>query len=122
MGQSLTDIMGQIRGGFAMHQAGKELEELIAAVQETKKKGKLTITISVEPDKVDERIITLQPDVKTTIPRRGFNPGIFFVDDNGKLSKEDPAQLDMQLSREREGVTDMQAQAAALNKVGRGPA
>lgn len=120
MAQSLVDIMSQIRGGFAMHEAGKKLTEIVQAVNSTKKPGELTITIKVAPDKVDDRVVTMKPSIKAKIPEKGFNEGIFFIGADGKLTKEDPAQMAMELERKQQGVATLERSEAALEQLGRG--
>lgn len=113
--------MSQVRGGFAVHIAGEKLQEVLKAVVETGKPGELTFTIKVKPDKNDDRVVTLHPDVKAKIPQKGFTEGIFFVDEDGKISREDQKQLAMELERKQQGVTTMTQQTeAGLAKVGRG--
>lgn len=119
MAQSLSDVLSQIRGGTALYEAGEALAECVKATRDTGKPSKLTFTIKVEPDKTDDTVVTLQPDVDTKLPRRPKAKGIFFVDDKGKLVREDPRQLQMELERklklEASNVT-------ALEGIGRGPA
>lgn len=113
MAQSLTDIMGNIRGGYALHKAGEKLNELVLAVKETGHKGSITLTINVSPDKNDANVVEVQPVMKYKIPEKGFTPGIFFADDKGALHKEDPKQAKLFDEREAQGV-------ANLARVGRG--
>jgi hypothetical protein len=119
--QSLTDIMGNIRGGFALHKAGEKLNELVLAVKETGKKGSITLTIEVAPDKNDENVVSVAPSVKTKIPEKGFTPGVFFATDTGELTREDPRQQEMFKDREAKGVAQLQAGQDRLAAVGRGP-
>lgn len=120
MAQSIADVLGLIRGGYAMHKAGIKLAEVVKAVKETGTAGEISITIKVKPDKTDNRVVTMQPVIKTKIPEKGYAEGILFVDDNGKLSKEDPKQLDMLAERDAENVRSMERSEAALNQIGRG--
>lgn len=114
MGQSLVDFLSQVRGGYALVVAGQKLEDLITAVVDTGKKGSVTLTIDVSPDKNDESIIHIQPSIKAKIPEKGLTEGVFFWDEkNGKLSQSDPRQMDMLKEREESGV-------ANLARVGRG--
>lgn len=114
MGQSLVDYLSQVRGGFALVVAGEKLADAITAVLETGKKGSVTLTIDVSPDKNDETIIHVQPSVKAKIPEKGFTEGVFFWDaSDRKLSQSDPRQMDMLKQREESGV-------ANLARVGRG--
>jgi len=120
MAQAITDILGQLRGGYALHEASKRLDEVVRAVRATGKKGSVTLTIDITPDKTDDRIIKMQPSVKFKAPEKGFSEGIFFVAPDGRLTKEDPAQLDLLAEREREGVRSIAAGEKALSEVGRG--
>ena len=121
MAQSLIDVMSQVRGGFAVHIAGQKLQEVLKAVVETGKPGELTFTIKVKPDKNDDRIVTLHPDVKAKIPQKGFTEGIFFVDDDGKVSREDPKQMALELERKAQGVTSIASTTEQnISKVGHG--
>jgi hypothetical protein len=122
MAQSITDIMSQIRGGYALNEAGKKLQELVSAVRATGKKGKVCLTIEVEPDKTDERIIKMKPSIQAKIPEKGFSEGIMFVGPDGRLTREDPAQLELLAERDRDNVRSMARSEAALEQVGRGPA
>lgn len=117
MAQNLADILGQIRGGAVLHDAGKALQECVQAVRDTGKPATLTFKIKVEPDKTDETVVTLQPDIDVKLPRKPRAKGIFYMDAQGRLTKEDPRQTEMELERAEklkdQGVT-------ALSQVGRG--
>lgn len=118
MAQSLVDILGQIRGGAALNDASRELAELIRAVKEVGKKGKLTLTIEVEPDKTDATVVTFQPEVTVKTPKRAYAKGIFYIDERtGSVSREDPRQMEMELERQSKLA---EAGATALSQVGRG--
>jgi hypothetical protein len=121
MAQSITDVMGQIRGGFALNEAGKKLQEAVAAVRATGKKATISLIIEIIPDKTDDRIVKMQPKIKTSIPEKGYSEGIMFVDPvTGKLTREDPAQLELLAERRAENVREMNASEARLEQVGRG--
>lgn len=125
MAQNLLEVLGQIRGGAALHDAGKDLEELVAKVLETGKSGTITLKITVEPDKSDDRIVTMQPDVSVKLPKKPRAKGIFFRRPDGSLTKEDPQQIEMQMERQRQGVATIGAGGARsddanLSKVGTG--
>ena len=122
MAQSITDVMSRIRGGAALHDAGKKLQELVAAVRATNKPGEITFTIKVAPDKTDDRVVTMKPVVKAKIPEKGWSEGIFFLTPDGRLTKEDPAQLEMQMEREAKGIATIGASEERLAQVGRGAA
>lgn len=120
MSQSIADTLGQLRGGYALHEAGKRLDECVRAVRATGKKGSITLTIDITPDRTDDRIIRMQPTIKAKIPEKGFSEGIFFVAPDGRLTKEDPAQLDLLEERRQQGIASIAQGEKALAEVGRG--
>lgn len=117
MAQNLTEILSQIRGGAALEEAGRDLQELVQAVRDTGKPGKLTFSITVEPDKTDETVVTLQPDVTLKIPKRAKAKGMFYMDSHGRLTREDPRQIELELERKAKLE---EAGAVAMTQVGRG--
>jgi hypothetical protein len=122
--QSFLDVLSQIRGGAALADAGKDLQELVQAVRDTGKPGKLSFSITVEPDKADETVVTLQPDVTLKMPKKPRAKGIFYMDRHGTLTREDPRQLELLAEKQAEKQAEKEAQAAAgvahLERVGRG--
>lgn len=115
--QSFLDVLQQIRGGAALTDAAKDLQELVQAVRDTGKKGKLTFCITVEPDKADETVVTLEPEIVLKLPKKPRAKGIFFMDRHGTLTREDPRQLELEMERK----AGLEASGAvALERVGRG--
>jgi len=117
MAQSLPDVLGLVRGGYALNDASKKLAEVIQAVKATGKPGEVILSIKISPDKTDDRIFTIKPSVKAKIPEKGYAEGHVFIDTNGRITKEDPAQLDMLEERRAQGVIDHQE---GISRVGRG--
>ncbi|MFE4718365.1 hypothetical protein ACFRLW_18360 [Streptomyces sp. NPDC056728] len=80
--------------GEAHGQISGELRELLAAVQEHGRKGSLTVKVTVEPPKghVDGApvLVTIESDVKA--PRPIAPPAMYFVDDDGRPTRNDPRQ------------------------------
>lgn len=120
MSQSITDVLGQIRGGYAMNEAGKKLQEVVQAVRATGKGGEVTLTIKVSPDKTDDRVVTMTPSIKAKVPEKPFSAGIFFLAPDGRLTKEDPAQLELLEERRQAGIATLASNEANLSKVGTG--
>lgn len=122
--QSFLDVLSEIRGGAALADAARDLQELVQAVRDTGKSGKLTFAITVEPDKSDDTVVTLQPDVTLKLPKRPRAKGIFFMDRHGNLTREDPRQLELLAEQEAEREAKREAERAAgvahLDRVGRG--
>lgn len=120
MSQSIVDVLGQIRGGAAVNKAGKQLEELVKAVLDTGKAGSISLIIDVKPDKTDNRVVMMKPTIKTKVPERGWSEGIFFMGPDGKLTKDDPAQLELLEERRQNNVASIAANEANLSRVGQG--
>lgn len=80
--------------GEAHDQISGELRELLAAVQEHGRKGSLTVKVLVEPPKghVDGApvLVTVESEVKA--PRPIAPPAMYFVDDEGRPTRNDPRQ------------------------------
>lgn len=117
MAQSLPDVLGLVRGGYALHDASKKLAEVIQAVKATGKPGEVTLTIKISPDKTDDRIFTLKPSVKAKIPEKGYAEGHVFIDSTGRITKEDPAQMDLLEERRAAGIASTEE---GMSRVGRG--
>ena len=85
----LSEFLDLHRGGALDVEAGAALAEVAAAVQALDKKGKLTITILVNPMKMGYAV-EVSDTLKADVPEeRGGS--IFFVDDEG-LTRDDPQQ------------------------------
>lgn len=118
MARPIFDVLSQIRGGAAIQDAAKDLNELSRAVRETGKAGSLTIKLTVEPDKTDNTVVTIQPDVTLKLPKKPRGKGIFYVDDKtGELTRDDPRQLELLKEREAERA---EAGVASISQIGRG--
>jgi len=125
MGQNITEVMMQIRGGAALDDAGKRLAEVVLAVKATGKKGSITLKIDIEPDKQDDTVVTFQPSLEVKVPRKPYAKGIFYVDErNGNVSREDPKQLELLAEQNAEKEAERERQRAEgivrLDQVGRG--
>ena len=92
------------RGKFILD-CGTELQELADAIVDTGKKGSLVITLDVAPSGLKAGRVNqfeIRPDVSIKKPKHDQGKSIFFVDENNKLMRDDPDQMDMQFESERE--------------------
>jgi hypothetical protein len=80
------------RGAGLHNEAGEKLAEVVAAVIEHGKKGSLTLTINVEPQKGDGNLVIVTDEVKAKVPKAPSPASAFFSDDHGNLSRRDPRQ------------------------------
>lgn len=96
-----ADIMATLaelsRGRF-MLQAGIKLGELNEAIIATGTKGKLTIVLEVSAAGMrDGRVgqLEIRPKVSITKPDHTQAKSIFFVTEDGVMTRDDPSQMDM---------------------------
>lgn len=90
--QPITDILRQIRKGKVVDQASRLMAELVRAVDETGKKGTLTIELEVKPDKDGGSMKVIAAKIKVKKPLEDLPDAIFFSDEEGDLHREEPRQ------------------------------
>jgi len=73
--------------------ASEKLHELIAAVRDTGKGGTLAVTFKVTVGKLNDETVEIVPDVTVKVPKWPLRGGVFYPDDDGRPSKDDPSQL-----------------------------
>lgn len=81
-------------GGRANEEISDEFHQLLAAVNEHGKKGSLSITVTVEPPKghIDGAPVAISIDSVLKAPKASAPPSIYFVDDDGNATRNDPRQ------------------------------
>jgi hypothetical protein len=90
------------------------LHDLIAAVKDHGKAGSLTLTISVAPVGAGaERQVMVTDRVALKAPTGKRPTSMFFVDDDGNLTRKDPRQPELPL---REVSRPAAAEAKAVNR------
>jgi len=83
--------------GRAHDDLSKGMHQLIAAVQETGKGGKLVLTVDVKPLKGNTDALEVSAKVTAKAPEYDPPASIFFVDDAGNLTRNDPRQMSLPL-------------------------
>lgn len=80
--------------GRANEEISGEFHALLAAVNEHGKKGQLTIKVTVEPPKghIDGAPVAISIDSELKAPKASAPPSIYFVDDDGNATRNDPRQ------------------------------
>lgn len=101
----ISELIAAIGDGDFDDKATKELNKLVEAVEAGHGSGKVTITIGF---KKENRMLVAKPTVKATIPVAAVDSSMFFVDDKGRLTDEDPKQLPLRgVPRRPTNVVDM---------------
>jgi hypothetical protein len=68
------------------------MQQLVQAVADTHRPGSLTITLKVSKSKVSG-MVEIDDTVKVKLPEPARDASMFFADEDGNLSKDDPRQL-----------------------------
>jgi len=121
-GKPITNVLGEIRGGVFANEVSQQLSDLVERIQESGKKGKISITLELIPSGSQNRIITVKPACVLKMPAKPEveEPTVFFAQ-RGDLLRQDPNQGKLELDRMREERDAAQAAgvlpvAAGVNK------
>jgi len=87
-----ADVLAKISRGAVLDEATLSLGALVQAVTSTGRKGSLTVTLSVAPMKGSPGQVTVSAAVGVKEPKDDAHAGVFFTDDTGRLSRNDPYQ------------------------------
>lgn len=104
---NFLELMQSFRRGELLRTADRELAKVMEAMSETGGDGSITIKIPLKFNKAGQVEVT--PSITSKIPQRPMGTGIYFADDDGRLSRRDPNQLDIEDEIERRrtiGTTD----------------
>lgn len=110
-----ADFLHDHNSGLGANEAGEELHKLVAAVRDTGKKG--TVTLRVTVSALDEDTLVTMIDVTSALPKQQAKTAVFFADEDGNLTREDPRQTHLAL-REIPGGKGVEVDTAALKEAG----
>lgn len=100
-----ADVLSEVNKGLVADEAATRLAELVAAVRETGRKGTLKLTIEVAPFSGNDDIVKVSGSVDLRAPRAEPPASIFYPDDSGNLSRNDPNTLPIFRDSDVPGVT-----------------
>lgn len=96
-GDSFVEVARQIDRGRKLTDLDRGIRDLVEAVKETGKKGKLTYTLEILPvPKTGGEQVVLVDDVVVKPPKPEPKVALFFTTDEGRLSRNDPRQMEFQ--------------------------
>ena len=78
--------------GRTHNELSEALVDLVARVEDTGKKGTLTLTVTVEPLKGNESCLQVSDEIKLKLPEHDRGASIFFRGRDGNLQRDDPNQ------------------------------
>jgi hypothetical protein len=82
-------ILGELDDGDFVDKCSFQLSEVVRAVRKSGKKGKVTVTLELDPD---ESQIIITSKVEAKIPMPSTPQKIYFATDAGELVRESPRQ------------------------------
>ena len=91
------DTLRELGQGVTHDELSDKLQELVAAVVDTSKGGKLSITIAIKPTDGKSGAVVVSAEVKSTLPKHPAPSSVFFVSPENNLVRQDPRQIAMEL-------------------------
>ncbi len=93
----ITDMLRDHRNGVTLDEMSDALQDLVEAVTEEGKGGKLTVTISVKPMGRDSGALEVACDIKSAPPKKTLGTSVFFASPENNLVRQDPRQQTLEL-------------------------
>lgn len=101
---NFLEFVSGFRRGELLDEGNQKLNELMDAIQNTGGDGYLTLKMKFKVNKAGQLEVT--PDLTIKKPTRSLGAGIYFVSDDGRLSRRDPRQMDIEDEIERRRSMD----------------
>lgn len=105
------------RGAGHRH-ASEALQRVVAAVQDTGKKGSVVVTVNLEPMKGNDDALLTTVNVVEKIPVTPPKAAVFYADADHNLQRTDPQQLQFEGLKGVEGPEVRETKPAPAVKVG----
>lgn len=96
---NFLELMQNFRRGELLHQCDQMLTDLMEAVAETGSTGSMSLKMDFKPNKAGQLEVTIKPTTKK--PVRDIGKGIYFTTEDGRLTRRDPNQMDIEDEIER---------------------
>lgn len=79
--------------GKSHDELSQALRDLVLAVEETGKSGKITYVVTVKPQERVDGAVIVSDKITCALPELDRPQSLFFATDNGELVRHDPRQL-----------------------------
>lgn len=104
MGKTVTQVIAEHRGGVIANALNDDMSKLIERVQESGKKGQLTIKLSISPHGRANKELHVRVSYTTTLPPPAdHNDESIWFGVRGELQRDDPDQRELFGPREIDG-------------------
>lgn len=87
---TLVEVLQTVNDGGCLEELGRELRSVVAAVDSTGKPGSVTLKLTVK--KRGRIQIDVVEQVSSVVPKPAVDPSMFFVTEDGSLSRQNPEQ------------------------------
>lgn len=91
---NLISTLSDQRKGRCAQEASDALARIVKACRETGKKGKLTLALTIKPTSTEMMVID---EITEKIPKPDAAASVFYDDENGNLTRNDPNQEELPL-------------------------
>ena len=88
-----ADFIREHGHGRTHDELSEGMRDLIQKVKDTGRKGSVTLKITAEPMKKDDRMVVVSDSLKLRLPEHDRPAAVWFVDRDGNLARNDPDQL-----------------------------
>ena len=88
--------LADVNKGNALAELSNELSALIGAVRATGKKGSLRLKLTLSPDDNGETS-SVEVDIETKLPRPDRPKTVFFITEDNRLTRRNPAEQELKL-------------------------
>lgn len=94
-----ADVLVELNRGRTHGELSKQMQDLVAAVIATGRKGAISLVISVAKSKANGQV-EITDDIRVKTPSVDRAASIFFVDDDANLTRTDPYQQELAFPRD----------------------
>ncbi len=102
--RAFLNVLTSHKGGSVISEASAALKQVTAAIQQTGKAGKVTLTMTLKPaGKASHGTMVFATDVKAVAPLAEQPASIFYANEDFNLVREDPNQTKLDLRVAGEG-------------------
>lgn len=108
-------VLQELNRGRSHRELSDELARLTQAVRDTGRPGSVTLTITVKPSKADGAF-EIADKISSKIPAFDRPASLFFADESGNLTREDPRQIAIEFDNDFAAKRDRDAREAAAGE------
>lgn len=91
----IVGTLNHLRRGRLLGELSEAETALVAAVRQTGRKGKLILSIQYGLGGTDNSLLQLSAEVDVRLPKQQIVPTVVYADDDNRLHRHDPRQVEM---------------------------